>query len=84
MNYELICIGASWGGLSAIEKLLTDIPPEVDPPIVIAQHRDAQKSALADVISRYTSRPSVDRRALRVGRGCLRASRDRRHPDGRE
>jgi two-component system chemotaxis response regulator CheB len=60
MNYELICIGASWGGLSAIEKLLTDIPPEVDPPIVIAQHRDAQKSALADVISRYTSRPVVD------------------------
>jgi two-component system chemotaxis response regulator CheB len=60
MSYELICIGASWGGLRAIEKLLADIPPEVDVPIVIAQHRDAQKSALADVISRHTSRPVVD------------------------
>jgi two-component system chemotaxis response regulator CheB len=60
MSYELICIGASWGGLRAIETVLSDIPAEVDPPIVIAQHRDAQKSALADVISRHTSRPVVD------------------------
>jgi two-component system chemotaxis response regulator CheB len=59
MMYELICIGASWGGLRAIERLLTDIPAEVDPPIVIAQHRDA-KSSLAEVLSRYTQRPMVD------------------------
>jgi two-component system chemotaxis response regulator CheB len=58
--YELICIGASWGGLRAIETVLNDIPPAVDPPIVVAQHRDAQKSALAHVISRHTRRPVVD------------------------
>ena len=60
MNYELICIGASWGGLDAIEKLLADIPSEVDAPIVIAQHRDAQESALAELMSRYTARRVVD------------------------
>lgn len=58
--YELICIGASWGGLRAIVRLLADIPADIDTPIVIAQHRDAQESALADFISRHTTRKVVD------------------------
>ena len=37
--YELICVGASWGGLDAVGRLLADMPDEVDVPIVIAQHR---------------------------------------------
>jgi two-component system chemotaxis response regulator CheB len=60
MSYDLICIGASWGGLRAIERLLGDIPAEVDTPIVAAQHREAQQSALAEVISRHTTRRVVD------------------------
>ncbi len=60
MSYDLICIGSSWGGLRAIETLLTDIPAEIDTPIVIAQHRDAQESALAEVFSRHTARKVVD------------------------
>src|SRR5919197_1473452 len=37
--YEIICIGASWGGLHAVGRVLQDIPEEVDVPIVVAQHR---------------------------------------------
>ena len=36
--YDLICIGASWGGLHAVGRVLNDIPKAVDPPIVVAQH----------------------------------------------
>jgi two-component system chemotaxis response regulator CheB len=58
--YELICIGASWGGLHAITRLLADIPGEVEQPIVIVQHRGPDSrpgpSALADLLSRHTSR----------------------------
>jgi two-component system, chemotaxis family, protein-glutamate methylesterase/glutaminase len=60
VTYDLVCIGASWGGLRAIQTLLADIPPQVDTPIAIAQHRDSQESALAEVISRQTTRRVVD------------------------
>jgi two-component system chemotaxis response regulator CheB len=60
--YELICVGASWGGLRAIGRLLADIPEGVEQPIVIAQHRgpDAMEGALAELLARRTSRPVAD------------------------
>jgi two-component system, chemotaxis family, protein-glutamate methylesterase/glutaminase len=61
-QYELICIGASWGGLHAIGRLLADIPEDVAQPIVIAQHRapGAVEGGLAELLGRQTSRPVVD------------------------
>jgi two-component system chemotaxis response regulator CheB len=41
MGYELIAVGTSWGGLAALRRLLEDLPPQVEQPIVIAQHRSA-------------------------------------------
>jgi chemotaxis response regulator CheB len=32
MTYELICVGASWGGLDAVGRLLADLPTQVDLP----------------------------------------------------
>jgi two-component system, chemotaxis family, protein-glutamate methylesterase/glutaminase len=60
--YDVICIGASWGGLRAIGRLLADIPESVEQPIVIAQHRgpDARDGALAELLARHTSRSVVD------------------------
>ena len=60
--YELICVGASWGGLDAFRHLLADLPEEVDVPIVLAQHRhpDSAGSALAELLSLRVRRRVVD------------------------
>jgi two-component system, chemotaxis family, protein-glutamate methylesterase/glutaminase len=60
--YELICVGASWGGYDAFRQLLSDIPPDVDVPIVLAQHRhpDSPPGALADLLALRVRRQVVD------------------------
>ena len=56
--YELICIGASWGGLRAVGRVLADLPAEVDLPIVVAQHRhpDSYEGALAEALAEQSRR----------------------------
>jgi two-component system, chemotaxis family, protein-glutamate methylesterase/glutaminase len=60
--YDLVCIGASWGGLKAVGQVLTDLPAELDLPIAIAQHRhrDAQAKTLAELLQTKTDRPVLD------------------------
>jgi two-component system, chemotaxis family, protein-glutamate methylesterase/glutaminase len=60
--YELVCIGASWGGLHAVGRILADLPEEIDLPIVIAQHRhpDSLESTLAELLSLRIGRPVLD------------------------
>ena len=59
MNYEVIAIGASWGGLSAVGTLLEGIPEELDQAIVVAQHRSAESSrgVLESLLQRHSNRP---------------------------
>lgn len=58
MGYELIVIGASWGGLSALETLLRGLPPGFAPPIAIAQHRavDSGSGALSSILASHSGR----------------------------
>lgn len=60
--YELICIGASWGGLQAIGQLLSDIPDELEQPIVIVQHRhpDSLGGTFVHLLQGHTRRVVVD------------------------
>ena len=59
--YELICIGASWGGLHAVGRVLSDIPEEIDQPIAIAQHRYIDAGgALPELLGERIHRPVVD------------------------
>jgi two-component system chemotaxis response regulator CheB len=60
--YELICIGASWGGFEAIVELLSGLSPAVEQPIVIAQHRSPESvdGALAGLLAAQTSRTVAD------------------------
>jgi two-component system chemotaxis response regulator CheB len=60
--YELICIGASWGGLQAVGRVLSDIPDDVDQPIVIAQHRhpNSIERTLAELLQLRIARPVRD------------------------
>ena len=38
-QFELIVIGASWGGLEALSNLLTPLPKDYATPILVVQHR---------------------------------------------
>jgi two-component system chemotaxis response regulator CheB len=41
MPVELVAIGASWGGLQAVERVLGTLPGDFGAAVVIAQHRKA-------------------------------------------
>jgi two-component system, chemotaxis family, protein-glutamate methylesterase/glutaminase len=62
VTYDLVCIGASWGGLDAVGRVLADIPDAVDQPIVIAQHRhpDSVAGALPELLGLQIRRPVQD------------------------
>ncbi|MGI8618521.1 MAG: chemotaxis protein CheB [Gemmatimonadaceae bacterium] len=55
MFFDLIVVGASWGGLDALTVLVRGLPPDFTVPIVIVQHRgpDAQ-SLLSDLLQQWT------------------------------
>jgi two-component system chemotaxis response regulator CheB len=40
-SYEIVAVGASWGGLAALRDLMAGLPAGFGTPIVIAQHRSA-------------------------------------------
>jgi two-component system chemotaxis response regulator CheB len=60
--YNLVCIGASWGGLKAVGRVLTDLPAELDLPIAIVQHRhaDSPERTLAELLQAQTNRIVLD------------------------
>jgi two-component system, chemotaxis family, protein-glutamate methylesterase/glutaminase len=71
--YKLICVGASWGGLDALSRLLGDLPIQVDLPVVIAQHRHATSAStgLPDLLRLRVKRPvhdAEDKMAIERGR----------------
>jgi two-component system chemotaxis response regulator CheB len=59
MSYELIAIGASWGGLDAVGRLLEGVPADVDQAIVVAQHRSAasDRGLLESLLQKHIRRP---------------------------
>jgi two-component system, chemotaxis family, protein-glutamate methylesterase/glutaminase len=53
LRYELLAIGASWGGLHALETVLGGLPDGFETPVAIAQHRavDSGSGALSRLLS---------------------------------
>ena len=43
-SYELIAVGASWGGLEAIGRVLEGLPEGFATPLVVIQHRGADSA----------------------------------------
>ena len=60
MSYELIVVGASWGGLHAVSELLAQLPDELDVPVAVAQHRGPGAGRLEELLRVHTSRPVVE------------------------
>jgi two-component system, chemotaxis family, protein-glutamate methylesterase/glutaminase len=60
--YELVVIGASWGGLAALERVLGGLPSGFDTPIAVAQHRSADggSTSLARLLSSHSTLPVTD------------------------
>lgn len=60
-GYEIIVVGASWGGLAAIRALLGALPRGFGIPIVVVQHRHRDsESQLGRFIARHTDMPVCD------------------------
>jgi two-component system chemotaxis response regulator CheB len=58
MNYDLIAIGGSWGGTTAVGRVLGGVSDEVDEPIVVVLHRgtDAPEGALITTLQQHARR----------------------------
>lgn len=54
-TFPVLAIGCSWGGLSALSTVLSDLPEDLPAGIVIVQHRRAGHSDLAGLLSDHTS-----------------------------
>jgi two-component system, chemotaxis family, protein-glutamate methylesterase/glutaminase len=58
-SYEMIAIGASWGGLQAVSTLLVGLSEDVEAAIVVAQHRGptSSRGVLEELLQRHVERP---------------------------
>jgi two-component system, chemotaxis family, protein-glutamate methylesterase/glutaminase len=54
MIYDLVVIGASWGGLRAVGDVIAALPDEFDVPVVVAQHRRESGAGLAELLATRT------------------------------
>lgn len=46
MSYEIVVVGTSWGGLSALRELIVGLPGTLGVPVVVVQHRHKQSDHL--------------------------------------
>jgi two-component system chemotaxis response regulator CheB len=62
MAYDLVVMGASWGGLVALERVLGGLPEDFGAAVAIAQHRspDGNSDGLAPLLGAYSRMPVVD------------------------
>ena len=57
-NFEVIAIATSAGGLKALTQVLSALPPDFSPAIVVVQHLDPRhRSLMADILSRRSTLP---------------------------
>ncbi len=56
-GYDVVVMGASWGGMRALSRVLSGLPGDFPLPIAVAQHRDAdaEDDLLPRLLERHTS-----------------------------
>lgn len=72
MAFELIVMGASWGGMRALASVLEALPADFELPVVVAQHRPrgGGDEMLEHVLGRSSKLPVIpayDKEPLRAG-----------------
>ena len=59
-SFPIVGIGASAGGLTALEQFLSHVPPQCGMAIVVVQHRDPHSEGmLVELLQRHTPMPVV-------------------------
>jgi two-component system, chemotaxis family, protein-glutamate methylesterase/glutaminase len=71
-DFRLVAIGASWGGLDAIGRLLSALPRDLGAAIAVAQHRgrDLVRNGLKALLATRCALPleeADDKTAIRLG-----------------
>jgi two-component system, chemotaxis family, protein-glutamate methylesterase/glutaminase len=78
VNYELVVVGGSWGGMRALEAVLRGLGDDCPAAIVVALHRGpAEADRLARLVQHYTPLPvreAEDKDALIPGNVYLAPS----------
>jgi len=61
-GYDIVAIGASWGGLHAVGTVLAGLGLGFGAPVVVAQHRspDDEESLLPELLARRSGLPVTD------------------------
>ena len=72
MAFEIVAIGASWGGMRAIGIVLEALPERFEPAVVVVQHRGASHDdeLLERVLARHSKLeviPVTDKEPIRPG-----------------
>jgi two-component system CheB/CheR fusion protein len=61
VDFPIVGIGASAGGLEAFEEFFTSLPPDCGIAFILVQHSDpTHKSLLPDILQRFTKMSVVD------------------------
>jgi len=62
MEYEVAVVGASWGGLNAVSRILAALPHPLSVPFVLAQHRapDGPKGVMRSLLQHSSPMPVVE------------------------
>ena len=57
---QLVAIGASWGGLHAVGRVLEDLPGDLGAAVVVAQHRGVISTELARLLGAHCALPVTE------------------------
>lgn len=61
LPYDVLAVGASWGGVELLVKLIGSLPKDWSLPVVIVQHQHPYAgNALERILSKLTSLPVID------------------------
>jgi len=59
--FDLVIVGASWGGLQALRWVLGGLPADFPTPIVVAQHRSADSSdVMVRMVQSHSALPILE------------------------
>lgn len=78
MKFEIVVVGTSYGGLSALQVLLPALAKDFGMPVVVVQHRGKDSDNLCEFLQRHSALPLSepnDKEAIAPGRVYL-APRD--------